>query len=538
MLYDLIDVLYLRLSKEDGDVASGTEEESCSISSQRTCIHRYLRDHHMDPDSFEEIVDDGYSGTSLHRPGMSRLIKLVEQGRVRSIVVRDLSRFSRNYLEAGHYLEFVFPTYGVRFISINDQFDSDAVGESTGGLELAIRNLINQMYSRDISKKIKSAVDIKKLNGEFVYGTAPYGYKKGPTRNTIVIDEPAAIIVKKIFLWASTGESCSDMAKRLNTEGVLTPSVFLAAIRGKYKTRSVWTYESVRNILLNRIYTGDTIPFKSHVVRVGSDRTKAIPEDQQIVIPNTHEAIVSRELFFQARNAQKRYAPRTADPNRQPYLFTSLLVCGCCGNRLIRGKVQNKEWRCTTHRYDPEAACKDVRFNDEKLAGIVLRAIQTQSKLLDAKVKRLRINSRFTKTTEEVVQSECQSLRKEMDKIYAEKMEAYEKYVAKTISKEEFLAIKASYATREQSVTAQLNFAEAKLANLTEQLKMDAHHIASSKPLIDYQEIEMLDPDILKELVERICIYPDGRIKIIWNFSDEVSELLNQNLAPAQEAAG
>ena len=241
MLYDLIDIIYLRLSKEDGDVASGTEEESCSISSQRTCIHRYLREHHMDPDSFEEIVDDGYSGTSMHRPGMSRLIKLVEQGRVRSVIVRDLSRFSRNYLEAGHYLEFVFPTYGVRFISINDQFDSDAVGESTGGLELAIRNLINQMYSRDISKKIKSAVDIKKLNGEFVYGTAPYGYKKGPKRNTIVIDETAAIIVKKIFLWASTGESCSDIAKQLNAEGALTPSVYLAAIGGKYKTKSVWT---------------------------------------------------------------------------------------------------------------------------------------------------------------------------------------------------------------------------------------------------------------------------------------------------------
>lgn len=534
---DLLDIYYLRLSKEDGDVVSGTEEESCSIGSQRTCVHRYLRDQRLDPDSFEEIVDDGYSGTSMRRPGMSRLIQLVEQGRVRTVVVRDLSRFARNYLEAGHYLEFVFPTYGVRFISINDQFDSAAVGESTGGLELAIRNLINQMYSKDISKKIKSAVDIKKLNGEYVYGTAPFGYKKGPKRNTIVIDEEPAIIVKKIFLWASSGESCADIAKRLNADNIVTPSVYLAATRGKYKTRSVWTYESVRNILLNRIYTGDTVPFKSHVVRVGSDRTKPVPEDQQIIIPNTHEPIISRELFFQARNTQKRYAPRISDPNRQPYLFTSLLVCGCCGNRLIRGKVQNKDWRCTTHRYDPAAACKEVRFNDEKLSGILLRAIQTQSKLLDAKVKRLRINSHFTKTTEEVVQAECKKLHTELDKIYAEKMEAYERYVARKITREEFLAIKASYATREQSITAQLNFAETKLSNLTEQLKQDAHHIASSKPLIDYQEIELLDPDLLRELVERIIIYPNGKMKIVWNFSDEVSELLKQDLSPISEVA-
>ena len=419
MLYDLMDIYYLRLSKEDGDVVEGTVEESCSISSQRICVHRFLQDRGMDPDSFEEIIDDGYSGTSMRRPGMSRLLKLVEQGRVRTIIVRDLSRFARNYLEAGHYLEVIFPAYGVRFISINDNFDSDAVGETTGGLELAIKNLINQMYSKDISRKIKSAVDIKKLNGEYVYGTAPFGYKKGPKKNTIIIDEPAAAIVKKMFLWASVGTPYSEIAKRLNADNVPTPSVYLASVRGKYKTRNVWTFESVRNILQNRIYTGDTIPFKSHVVRVGSDQTKAIPEDQQIVIPNTPEAIVSRGLFFQARNAQRRYAPRTADPTRQPYLFTSLLVCGCCGNRLVRGKAQNKDWRCTTHRYAPTADCKDVRFNDEKLSGIVLRAIQTQSKLLDAKVKRLRINSRFTKTTEEVVQAECTALRRELDKIYA-----------------------------------------------------------------------------------------------------------------------
>lgn len=181
MLYDLY---YLRLSKEDGDVADGTEE-SCSIGSQRLCIHRFLRDQGLNPNSFEEIVDDGYSGTSMRRPGMSRLLNLVEQGRVRTIVVRDLSRFARNYLEAGHYLEFVFPAYDVRFISINDQFDSKAIGETTGGLELAIKNLLNQMYSRDISRKIKSAVDLKKLNGEFVYGTAPYGYKKDPRQTPL-----------------------------------------------------------------------------------------------------------------------------------------------------------------------------------------------------------------------------------------------------------------------------------------------------------------------------------------------------------------
>lgn len=168
-----MDISYLRLSKEDGDVEDGSIDESCSIQSQRTYIKQYLHRNGFSVDRLSEIIDDGYSGTTMNRPGMNRLIKLVESGKVRTIIVRDFSRFARSYLEAGHYLEFIFPVYNVRFISINDQFDSLELGESTGGLELAIRNLINQMYSKDISRKIKSAVDLKKLSGEFVYGTAP-----------------------------------------------------------------------------------------------------------------------------------------------------------------------------------------------------------------------------------------------------------------------------------------------------------------------------------------------------------------------------
>ena len=252
-----IDINYLRLSKEDGDVESGAIEESCSIGSQRKCIEQYLQRKGIDPSTFEEIVDDGFSGTSMDRPGMKRLLRLVEAGRVRTIIVRDLSRFARNYLEAGHYLEFVFPAYDIRFISINDNYDSNEYGESTAGLELAIHNLINQLYSKDLSKKIKSAVDLKKMNGEYVYGTAPYGYKKGEKKNTIVIDQIVSDVVKNIFKWAASGKTITEIARKLNDLGIKTPSVYLAPVRGKYKTREFWTFESVRNILANRIYTGD-----------------------------------------------------------------------------------------------------------------------------------------------------------------------------------------------------------------------------------------------------------------------------------------
>ncbi|MBR2390795.1 MAG: recombinase family protein, partial [Mogibacterium sp.] len=301
---------------------------------------------------------------------------------------------------------------------------------------------ICSIKAEDISTKIKSAVDLKKMNGEYVYGNAPYGYKKGEKKNTIVIDEPAALVVRRMFRWAAMGVSISEIARRLNSDGIETPSVYLAAVRGKYKTRSAWSFESVRNILENRIYTGDTVPFKSHVVRVGSDRTKAVPLNQQVVIPNTHEPIIGRELFQRAHDARKRYAPRQYDPDRRPYEFQSVLTCGCCGNKLARGKKQNKDWLCTMRRYTPDSACADVRINDAQLLKIVTNAIQAQSRLVDIKIKKLKKAARGAKTEEQLLQAECKQLRRQLEQIQKDKMTSYECFLAGQYTKEQFLAMK------------------------------------------------------------------------------------------------
>ena len=209
-------ICYYRLSSEDGDVARGNAAESFSISAQRLCVRNFLASRPDLKGTVEEIVDDGYTGTNMNRPGMQRLLSLVKSGSVKTVIVRDLSRFSRNFLEGGHYLEFGFPAYGVRFISINDHFDSADYRESTGGLELGIPNLLNQLYSRDLSRKIKSVTDRKKLNGEYAFGAVPYGYQKGEQKNTIVVDPPAADIVRQIFQWASQGISITQIAQSVN----------------------------------------------------------------------------------------------------------------------------------------------------------------------------------------------------------------------------------------------------------------------------------------------------------------------------------
>lgn len=511
---------YMRLSMEDGDVATGKSAESQSIASQRACIFQYRNEHDDLNMHFEEVVDDGYSGTHFERPGIKRIMQLVEMGRVGTIIVRDLSRFARNFLEAGHYLEFVFPAHDVRFISINDGYDSALYGESTAGLHIAIKNLVNQMYSQDISRKIKSAVDLKKMSGEFVYGTAPYGYKKGPKKNTIVIDDEAALVVKRIFNMACSGKTVTEICQYLNKEEITTPSMYLAAVRGKYKTRSFWTYESVRNILGNRIYTGDTEPFKSHVVRVGSNRVKQIPEAERIVIPETHDAIITRETFYQSKQIIKS---NTKTPSKgKASVLSSYLVCGCCGNKLTKGRRTNKAFLCASARYNPEAECKDIRCDEDKTKSILLRAIQNQCTMMDAHVKMIRSASKKQRSESDSLKADLRFQRRLLEGSQTAKMELYEDFIGGKLTKEDYMKRKVELTEKEQSAKMQIALIDDKLKVMT--LAESQDDVSEEQSIVSkYMNISELDDNLMQELVDKIIVFPDGSINIVWNFKDMIS---------------
>lgn len=514
-------IKYLRLSMEDNDVAIGDGAESVSIGSQRLCIDQYIAVHADLGTGFEELVDDGYSGTNFNRPGVAQLLKLVEEGCVETIIVRDLSRFARNYLEAGHFLEFVFPAYNVRFISINDNYDSKLLGESTGGLQLAIRNLVNQLYSRDISMKIKSAVDLKKLNGEYVYGTAPYGYKKGEKKNTIVVDEEAAATVRQIFTWAAEGITITQIAAKLNAAGIMTPSAYLKEVRGKYKVRTFWTYESIRNILSNRIYTGDTVPFKSHVVRIGSKRVKHLPEEEQLVLPDTHEAIVSRETYYQSRKVIKTNVK--SKPTRQSSVLSTYLVCGCCGNKLQKGRPTNKKFRCANARYLPDSECADIVISEERILEVLLRAIINQCKVADAKLQAIRAAKKGAASEQETLRKELQKQQRIIDTCKAEIMRAYESYVNGALSKESFMEKKTAGKAAEEDAKIQVKLLTEQLEKMGSNAETAETVLKEAAPLTKYTQIESLSPELLRELVKEITVYPGGVINIRWNFQDFIA---------------
>lgn len=526
MRSDRINAYYLRLSLEDGDVADGSMEESCSISSQRLCVKQFITAHSDLGTTFQEFIDDGYSGTNMERPSIQRLLKLVEQGLVKTIIVRDLSRFARNYLEAGHYLEFIFPAYGVRFISINDHYDSDDYGENPAGLDLAIRNLINEMYSKDISRKIKSAVDLKKRQGEFVYGTAPYGYKKGQAKNTIVVDDEAAIIVKRIFKLASEGKTVTEIALTLNKDHVPTPSQHLAQYRSaKYKVYTDWTWDSVKNILENRIYTGDTEAFKSHVVKIGSSRTKQIPRELREIIPGTHESIISRELYFLALQTIKSKCKKKGVSQHNP--LTSRLICGCCGNTLSKGKAANKSWLCSKARYNDALECKRVRADEAQIKGILLRAIQQQCALTDTSLREQQALRKATKSEQAVVSDEIKSLRRKHSQLQNTKRELLEAVMEDRISRQDYTQKKQVLLADEEATASKLAVLQQRLQKLYATTEQTEQVQETAKEIHQYSQISELTPEVMKALVKRVIVYPDNSIRIEWNFSSNLIPFAN-----------
>lgn len=509
---------YLRLSKEDIDVATGKINESCSISSQRMCIGQFISGNlKMDTTEFEyeEILDDGFSGTNMERPGMSKLLRMVKEGMVDTIIVRDLSRFARNYIEVGYYLEFVFPTYNVRFISIDDKFDSLELGERTGGFDLAIRNLVNSLYSKDTSRKIKSTMNYKKLNGQYVYGAAPFGYIKGIEKNTIAVDYDAAKIVRRIFEMAAKGITISRIAKSFNDEKIVTPSIYLSNIRKNYRKYPHWTYESVRNIIRNRIYTGDTVSFKSHVVTVGSNKVRCIPAEEQEVVFSTHEAIVSREIFFQANSVVK--TNKKSKPIKSQAILANLVVCGCCGKKLQKGRSTNKNYKCATARYVSDLDCKKIQLNEKQTTEVILRAIDYQLKILDEKISSRMKGDSGILSDFDIAFSERRILKKRLSEIENLKMKSYEDYVRGVITKEEFLKDKRALTESEEDHKAQLKLLEGRW----KQLESDQEQSAAAKHYISkYKDSERLTPELLKELVQKIIAFPDGTIQLVWNFAD------------------
>lgn len=508
------DYCYLRLSLEDKDVSKDKKTESDSISNQRNAILEFVKNDADISNQLIELIDDGYSGTNTDRPAFKQLIELINQNKVRTLIVKDLSRLARDYVISGYYLDKFFPLHQIRFISLNESYDSNNFNGITSGEAFALTNISNQFYSSDISTKIKSVVNQKKASGEFVYGTAPFGYKKGNEKNTIIVDVEASIIVKYIFKLACDGITLSKIAKILNDQSVITPSVYLKNIRGNYKTRPIWTFSSVKNIIENRIYTGDTEMFKSHVKKIGSNQVNVIPREKRELVKNTHEAIISIDSYYKALSVIKSNVK--TKKNENPSVLAKYIYCGECMVKLTKGRATNKNYKCPNNRYVTNKPCNDLKINDDKLQKIVLNAINQQLEFIETTVTKIKSNNIKIKSEKEMIVSELNKLNKDLILFNEKKMQLYEEFMQNKISKDIYLDRKKCLLSQEEILNNMIVGLNQKLNLVQEEKEIIS---PANKNFQNEKHYEIITSELMKHFIEKIIIINNDEINIIWNFS-------------------
>ncbi len=327
--------LYMRLSKDDDGAA-----ESASIITQRKMLRSYAAEHGYVV--FDEYVDDGWSGTNFDRPDFKRMIGDIEAKKVNMVITKDLSRLGRDYITAGQYTEIYFPSKGVRYIAIHDGYDSDSPYSDIA----PFKNVINEMYARDTSKKIRSAFATKMRDGAYIAAFAPYGYQKDPVdKNHLVVDRQSGQVVKRIFRMAAEGAPPAEIARSLNERGIPPPAVYRCMTHdglevSAYSKRQEWTSAAIAKMLRNVVYLGHIAQGKTTKVSFKSQLTLSNPRDEWIVVENTHEALVDQETFDLAR---RRAMARTCEKKGRFYnLFSGIAKCADCGRNMSATGTRKK----------------------------------------------------------------------------------------------------------------------------------------------------------------------------------------------------
>lgn len=518
--------MYLRLSLEDKraiEDGSFIQDESNSIGNQRKQILEYI---HHDPElsKYEvmEFSDDGYSGTNMERPGIQKLLKEVKANRIRCIIVKDMSRFSRDYIEMGTYLNQILPFMGIRFIALNDHYDSRAHHGSTIEIDTAFQTLLYDLYSKDVSVKVKASFENKCANGEYVFGQVPFGYEKSKeVKNTVVVNEKEAEIVRYIFSLALgsdhvQGKSSTQIAKQLYEEGVPT----IMQIRKPYKAVQdgklhTWSSQAVRNILNNRFYLGEMAYGKSVRKSVGSKDGMAVPREDWKVIPDHHEALISEEIF--KRVSAFRPESSTAR-NREKHPLTGKLYCGGCGYSLnykpIRGKNRYRRFECRKHSLLQIPECCTY-MNADLLEETVLFMLNKELMLRGNAMKQKENLFSFQKTGIHALKRKLDGYRQEKKQVQAEKDALYEKYALTKLPVAEYQRKAMELTERISSLSVLEEEIIEKLTRLEDEYQKAEEDM---KQIIRYSHIGELTQEVVDTFIRRVYAYKDKRVEIEWNF--------------------
>ena len=497
--------IYCRLSIDD--IGNG---DSSSIATQKEMLSKYVHNHGWTV--ADCYVDDGYSGTNFNRPGFQSMVDDIENGKINMVVVKDLSRLGRNYIQTGQYTDIFFPDRGVRFIALNDGIDSINSDNDIA----PFRNILNQMYSTDISKKVMSALRAKKQQGLFLGNFAPYGYQKDPTnKNKLIVEESGAINVKRMYDLCASGHGTPYIAKVLNRENIPSPRKHRGNLNPKYmpKRQLEWTPEAVHHILRSRLYKGDMVQGTHNCSRFKRTPTKRNPPEEWYITPGTHEAIINDDLWHYVQKCMD--TRKRVQRGGEPQLFSGFIKCADCGYALAYAKKKDTEYySCGLYRRKGKDCCSQHYINKKMLVEVVLDDIRRYAKMAVEDVETLAEKLALQYGNSEGLRLQAlsdelkiaKSRHTELDHIIEQ---LYEDKVAKRLTAGRFQKLSEKYEAEQSAIEKKIDVLITEIQSLSEKKKDTSAWVELIK---EYADIQELDRIVLGELIEKVTV---GETKII-----------------------
>ncbi len=524
-----IAAIYCRLSQDDGDLG-----ESGSIQTQKSILTRYCKDNHI---AIGEIYsDDGYTGQNFNRPDFKRMMDDIEAGKINVVVVNDLSRFGREYAEMGYIIEHYFEEKGIRFISLYERVDT---AKSKDNLIMAITNVMNSFYARQAGAKTKAAHRARALDGKYLAGHALFGYVKDPNdRHKLIIDPPAADIVREVFQLFAEGVGYVRMTKILRERKILNPMAYFNQNNPDYYKNSDywrkpfdWHATSVRSILINQAYIGNVVFGKTKVKGVFDKKRIHAPQEEWIIVENMHEPIISRELWDTVQQLMK--SRRRENSKGEVQMFAGLVKCSKCGSSLNvnfdKKKGKYTGFSCWVYKNYGKERCTSHAIGWKTMGQLVLEDIRRNAKaakLVASGYKEMLIAAKTEKKKQET--EKCKRELKTVDKRIAEldkiMNKLYEDLALEKVSEERYQTMSKGYEAEQSGLKERRN----KLTEIITRAESVYENIEKFLPIITkYTDITELNTQILNELIQKIVVYektdnPDGsksqRVDIYYKF--------------------
>ena len=522
--------LYVRLSVEFNG------KRGDSLETQRQIMEAYIA---LCPDI--EIVgvytDNGITGQHFERKEFQRMLADAEAGKIDCIVVKDLSRLGRNAIDSGYYIEKYFPLHHIRFIAVNDQYDSEDAENSGNHIIVPLKNIINEAYAADISRKVRSQAHQAMQDGEFIGARPPFGYKKDPDNcHKLLVNEDTAPVVRQIFAWAADGVALNVIVKKLNEAGIVTPGYYLASVgiitNKKLMGSGKWQTWTVAKILADEVYTGDMVQGKSVSVRHRQTPTK--PEDW-IVVRGTHEPLISRELFDQVQAIRQRVAAKYTQTPKVPYtenILRGRVFCGCCGKNLHRQKSHNGYiYHCISNQRIGKGACENNigYLQETELFDTILSYVQSEALIVMGKSLQLKQQDKRITAQKEQTEREIAALQREAEKARSYLAGLYEHFITGVLTQAEYHGMKAEYHQKVMDCVERISALQEGQDKLEKQA---ARYLSLADRLKAVKKSADLTAAFVSQVIESVTVNSPDDISVSFSFRDDfdgLMEVLNRD---------